>query len=404
MENNRMSRKDFLKITGTITVGTAMGLAGGHKELDAAMANAGNLPSIPRRKLGKTGVMVSVISNGVMYNVVDKQILLKKTLDWGIAHWDTSHGYAQGNSEIGMGIYLKKHPEKRKDIFLVSKASGARTPDQVEDCLQTSLKRLNTSYIDLFYGVHGCSSPDQLSPELRKWAEGAKKRKLIKYFGFSTHKNMPNCLMAASKLDWIDAVMTSYNFRLMQEPDMQKAVDACAKANIGLIAMKVMGLSISSDGDKKLTDHFVKKGFSEGQAKLKAVLADTRIAAACITMENTALIATNAEAALDKVKLTRADMKVFREYALSTCSGYCAGCADLCDAAMPEAPVVSDIMRGLMYYNSYGNEEMARNLYSGISPEIRNNLLALDYAKAESACPRNIPIGALIREAVEKLS
>ena len=49
---------------------------------------------------------------------------------------------------------------------------------------------------------------------------------------------MAPCLEAAAKLDWIDVIMTTYNFREMQNPAMQSAIDACYKADIGLVAMK----------------------------------------------------------------------------------------------------------------------------------------------------------------------
>ena len=71
--------------------------------------------------------------------------------------------------------------------------------------------------------------------------EEAKKKKLIRYFGFTTHKNMAKCLAAGAKLDWIDVIMTAYNFRLMQDPELQDAIDACHEANIGLVAMKTTG-------------------------------------------------------------------------------------------------------------------------------------------------------------------
>ncbi len=404
MKNNKMNRRNFFKIAGVAGIGSALGYLGCKKEPSDGLAKSFKYPKIPKRKLGKTGEMVPVLSHGIMYNLVENQIVLRKAMQWGITHWDTSHGYAGGNSELGIGKYLKKNPEKRKEIFIVSKASGASTPDEVEECLQTSFKRMNTDYIDLFYGVHACKDPDQLTPELKKWAADAKKRKVIKHFGFSTHKNMAKCLMAASKMDWIDAIMTSWNFRLMQDTKMEEAVAACHKSNIGLIAMKVMGHSIDSDGDKKLTEHFIKKGFSEGQAKLKAVLNDKRFAAACVTMENTALLAANSAAALDKVKFTKRDMDVFRNYAQASCSGYCAGCAEICDLAMPETPVISDIMRYLMYYNSYGEEKKARELFAEIPGNIRAGLLDKDYKKAESLCPQGLPISTLIEEAVRKLS
>jgi hypothetical protein len=409
MNGHKLNRKDFFKTLAVTGAGTTLAMlgCGGNENAGKADAaqNSGQYPAVPTRPLGNTGMRIPVVFHGIMYNLVENQIVLGKAFQWGMNMVDTSHGYAGGNSELGIGKYLKRHPEKRKDIIIVSKASGAYNVQQVEEKLQRSLKRMNTDYIDIYYGVHGLSDPDELTPELRRWAENAKKRGVIKKFGFSTHRNMAACLQAASRLDWIDVIMTSFNFRLMQDDDMDRAVDACHAKGIGLIAMKVMALNISTSGDKELTRHFTQKGYTDGQAKLKAVLDDKRIAGACVTMQNTALIMANAAAALDKTSLGRDDHRFLRQYAAQTCDDYCAGCASICDGALPEAPVVSDVMRYLMYYNSYGEEKKARDLFrKEIPAATRRKLADLDYSAVERACPRNLPLGRFMAEALDKLA
>ena len=121
-------------------------------------------------------------------------------------------------------------------------------------------------------------------------------------------------------------------------------------------------------------------------------------------MENVAVLTANVAAVLDKTKLTQADFDVFAEYARATCSGYCAGCAEICDAVLPDAPYVSDIMRYLMYYNSYGKKDLARQLFAGIPADVRNRLLSIDYSAAEARCPQHLPIAKLVSEAVSKLA
>ncbi|UCF42616.1 MAG: aldo/keto reductase, partial [Planctomycetota bacterium] len=233
-----------------------------------------------------------------------------------------------------------------------------------------------------------------------------KKWKQIRFFGFSTHKNMAECLTAAAKLDWIDAIMTTYNFRVMQDPKMQAAVEACHKAGIGLVAMKTQarGQRVETEADKKLIGHFLRRGFTPGQAKIKAVLEDKRISSVCSRMGNLATLTENVAAVLDKTKLAQADMQVFREYAEATCSGYCAGCANICGSALPEMPYISDIMRYLMYYNSYGEKKEARELFAQIPVNVRNRLLVTDYSRAEARCPQHIPVSELVAEAVGKLA
>jgi len=369
------------------------------------------LPQVPKRKLGKTGVEVSCLGVGVMFNLVDNQVVLRSALKYGVNYLDTANNYAGGNSELGIGKYLEKNPEVRKNLFITTKASRARTVAEVEERLQLSLERMKTDYIDAYF-PHGISDPTQFTDELKQWVESAKKRKLIRYFGFSTHSNMAKLLTAAAKLGWVDVIMTTYNFRLIGSAEMQAAIDACHKAKVGLVAMKTAGRAIRdrggrttvTDADKKLMEQLLKRGFTEEQAAIKLVLDDERISCACVGMDNVPILTANVAAVLDKTKLTQADRTALKEYAEATCTGYCAGCAEICDSALADMPYVSDVMRYLMYYNGYGDKDRARELFAQIPGDVRSRLLRTDYNLAEARCPQRLPIGELIAEAVSKLA
>lgn len=404
-KDNKIDRRDFLKTIGAVGMGSVITPASAKADPNAAeKTEETKLPQIPKRMLGKTGVEVPVLALGMIFNVADRQIVLRKALEWGITYWDTAYGYTGGNSELGIGKFLDKNPEARNRLFIVSKASGAETPTDIESRLQTSLKRMSTKYIDLYYGVHGLDNPAQLTNELKNWAESAKKRKLIRFFGFSTHGNMAESLTGAAKAGWVDAIMTTYNFREMQDEKMQAAVEACYKAGVGLVAMKTQAQEIKTEEDKRLTEHFLKRGFTEGQAKIKAVLEDKRISSACTSRGNLAHLYENVAAVLDKTELTQADRELFRQYAKDTCSGYCAGCSNICGPVVPEVPHINNFMRYLMYYNSYGERQDARELFAKIPQNVRDKLLSVDYSQAEARCPQHLPIGKLMAEAVGKLA
>ena len=414
-KHNKINRRNFLKTMGAAGLGSVFASAqvkAGPNEPNTGKTQEPTYPQLPRRKLGKTGVEVPCLAMGGAVNLIDNQIMLRKALEWGVTYWDTSDSYEGGNSELGIGKYLSNNPQMREELFIVTKAYGTKTTEDIELHLKESLRKMNTSYVDLYFIMerirteHGLSDPSQLNDELKRWVEDAKKRKMIRFFGFSTHKNMAQCLTAAAKLDWIDAIMTAYNFRLMQDAEMAAAVEECHKAGIGLIAMKTQarGQKLETEEDKKLVKHFLEQGFTEGQAKIKAVLEDKRISSVCSRMENIAILTENVAAALDKTKLTQVDMDVFKKYAAATCSGYCAGCAYICDSALPGTPYISDIMRYLMYYNVYGDQNRARELFAQIPRNVRRKLLSTDYRIAEARCPQRLPIGKLMAEAVSKLA
>ncbi len=412
-KHNKIDRRNFLKTMGAAGLGSILAstkTTAGANEPEKAQKP--KLPQVPKRKLGKTGVEVPCLSMGGTVNLLENQIMLRKAFEWGITYWDTSDSYEGGNSELGIGKYLSNNPRMRKELFIATKAYGAKTIEDAEEHLQESLRKMNTRYIDLYFIMersrteHGLSDPSQLTDRLKRWVELKKKWKQIRFFGFSTHKNMAKNLAAAARLDWVDAIMTTYNFRLMQDGQMQAAIEACHKAGIGLIAMKTLarGQKFETEEDKKLGGHFLQRGFTEAQAKIKVVLEDKRISSACVGMNNAAFLTSNVAAALDMTKLSQADMEVLREYAQANCSGYCAGCADICNSALPDMPHVSDIMRYLMYYNSYGEKEMARELFAQVPGRVKSRLLSTDYRPAEARCPQHLPIGKLVAEAVSKLA
>ena len=405
-KKNLINRRNLLKSFGIAGLGSVIARAEDiapkikEQEKDKKSKN----PQVPRRVLGKTGVSVSTLALGTLFNVIENQIMLRKALQWGVNYWDTAYGYTGGNSELGIGKFFKKNPEKRKEVFLVSKASGAKNAEDAESRLQESLKRLNTDYIDLYYGVHVLNDISQMSDELIKWGESAKKRKLIKHFGFSTHKNMADNLMAASKMKGIDAILSTYNFRLTKDQKMQDAIQACHEAGIGLTAMKTQGVKIETSEDKELTEHFLSRGFTEGQAKIKMVLEDKRIASACVGRGNLSHLIQNIAAVLDKTKLAKEDFDFFEQYAQKTCDGYCTACGHICDSVLTDSPYTSEILRYMMYYNSYGEKEMARELFAQVPGRVKSRLLSTDYRSAEARCPQHLPIDKLIGEAVSKLA
>ena len=416
-EKAKIGRRDFFKTVGAAGIGSMLAstdASPAEGQVSAGKEPKSEFPQVPKRKLGKTDVKVSCLALGTIFDVMENQTVLRSAVKWGVTYWDTAPDYAGPNSELGIGKFIEANPKSRKKLFISTKASDAVTIEDVEKALQASLKRLNTDYIDLYhtmdrvvghgYSGHGLSDPAQLTDELKQWVLDAKKRKVIRFFGFPAHTNIVNCLKAAAKLDWIDVVMFVYNFRLMQDAKMRAAIDACHKAGIGLIAMKTQARRIITPEDKELTEHFTQRGFTEGQAKLKAVLEDERFSAACVRMENVAVLTENVAATLDKTKLSRADRQVLNEYARRTRSDYCACCGHICDSALADVPCVSNIMRYMMYYNSYGDRARARELFARIPADVRNRLPSTDYSLAETRCPQNLPIGRLVREAVNKLA
>jgi predicted aldo/keto reductase-like oxidoreductase len=404
-EKTGFSRRDFLKTAGAAGIGTMFLPHDSYGKISEELAQNTDVNTIPMRPFGKTEENVPILGLGGMFDIPSNQLLMKQAVKWGVTYWDTADCYEGGNSEKGIGIYFEKYPEERKKIFLVSK-SDARDPDGMTSRLYRSLERMKTSYVDLYF-VHGISSIDELDNDTKVWAEKAKASKKIRFFGFSTHSNMEECLMGAARLGWIDGIMMTYNFRLMHSDRMKKAVEACEKAGIGLTAMKTQGggqVKTSSETELRMAGRFIKNGYTDKQARLKAVWENNYIASICSQMPNISILMSNVAAAMDRTRLSSIDIDLFRRYAGETSGAYCMGCTNICESAVAGAAPVGNIMRCLMYSRNYNESGWAKELFNKISVADRERILNLDFSPAERKCPQKIEIGRLIKEACCELS
>ena len=394
IKDHNLSRRKFLKKAGIAGMGSILAPI---KKLSAASPQAETMPTRP---FGKTGEQVSILSLGGIVDLLSNQLLLKQAVKWGVTYWDTAHSYSGGRSEKGIGKYFTKYPQDRSKIFLVTKSGGWTLKGMTRD-LDESLERMQTDYINLFF-VHGIRNIREMDNDIRAWAEKAKAAGKIRFFGFSTHSNMERCLLEGAKLGWIDGIMMTYNYRLMHTDDMRRAVDACIKAGIGLTAMKTQGggqIRTDSETELRLAGRFLEKGFTDAQAKLKAVWQNPQISSVCSQMPNMTLLMSNVAAALDKTRLSARDNELLQQYASETRSAYCAGCTAICESSIEGKVPIGDVMRYLMYSNSYGDDEMATAGFDQIPKRIRTALNRLDYSRAEQKCPHGLPIARLMREA-----
>jgi predicted aldo/keto reductase-like oxidoreductase len=386
-----ISRREFITKTGAVGAGVV--LAG------AAVAKAGQgkpgekTAKVPMVTLGKTGRKVSKLGFGGSWDI--EASVLHAGMEMGINYFDTAEGYTQGQSERLMGQFIQENC-KRKDIYVVTKTHNHH---DLENRLEGSLKRLKMDYVDTLY-LHGIESPDILKdPEIKAAAERLKKAGKIKFIGFSCHAaRETECLDAAGDAGFLDVMMFKYNFRMRDNDAMNRALDKCSKANLGMVAMKTLadGTNIPAKYDV-----FTKEGLSKSQAALKAIWADERIHAIVSEMVNLQHISQNTAAAMSKI--TKAEERVLNHYASLTNHLYCQGCEHHCKTAAGSTVAVADIMRFKMYHDLYGKKQRAKELYAELPTEARE-MDGGDWQAAEAVCPHGLPVRRLLVEATRTLA
>ncbi len=85
---------------------------------------------LQRRQLGKNGPQVTMLCMGGMMAALSPDYL---DIAWsmGIRYFDTADCYIHGQSEKIFAQWLAKYPERRKEIFLVSKDHPHQGPGAV---------------------------------------------------------------------------------------------------------------------------------------------------------------------------------------------------------------------------------------------------------------------------------
>ena len=411
-KTGNFSRRDFIRTAGVASLGSALiPLSNFKQAYGGASTQVVEQTMVPTRPFGKTGENVSILALGGVLKPSD-QLVFRQAFKLGVTYWDTADSYGWGKNENAIGKYFARFPNDRKKVFLVTKA-GTSNPEKLTEKLDASLQRMNTSYIDLYLIHYVSDVKNELTDAVKAWAEKARAKGKIRFFGFSAHKNMENSMLAAAKLGWIDGIMMSYNYRLMVKDKMKRAVDACVKAGIGLTAMKTQAVfsanfyaSIGSETDDalKMTENFLKKGYTAEQAKLKVVWENPNIASICSAMPNMTILQANVNAALNRQSLSAGDKQRLKQYAQHTASGYCAGCATICESAVDLDIPICDLLRYSMYHYSYGDQETALTLFNALPADTKANILKADYSRAEKYCPQKIQIGKILKNAHKDLT
>ena len=402
MKENKLnsSRRNFLKSTLPLPVALAAApslLTQSALAADAPAAAAASTP-LPRRKLGKNGPEVTMLGMGGMMAALSPDYI---DIAWsmGIRYFDTAHVYLNGKSEKIFAAWLAKYPERRKEIFLVSKDSPRNSPAEMLDLIDKRLEACGTTYLDAFY-IHGIGGQGRLdwpkSDVYKTTAEALKKSGKVKMVGFSCHDGMlTDYLNAAAAGGFLDIIMLQFNPFYEKGGAFDKALDAAHKAGIGLVAMKTM--RTTKDVPKRLPE-LDKLGLTTHQAVLHSAWSDPRISAVCNMIDNVDQMSSSAAAARSyKAPLKFAHMELLKETIIAGRRTMCTGCP-ACEAfAKQTSFAFHDISRFVTYYEQDGNTE-AREYYHALPAEVRDTS-KVDLAALRDGCHFKTDYPEIIRRA-----
>jgi hypothetical protein len=394
------SRRRFLKtaLASATTAGaTSLPLLGLAEEASAAPEPVKT--GIPTRELGKTGVRVPILHLGTAQRLdprYDK--VMHRCFQEGVTWFDTALSYGWGSSHRAIANFLTQIDDRRR-LWLTSK-SGAERVSGLQSGIDEALAELGTDYLDLFL-MHGIDDVRMLDREFIALGEKLKVQGKTRFFGFSCHDgNVVELMNRAAQFGGIDAIMFRYNFRRYGDMELNRAIDACHRAGVGLIAMKTQG---SVPRDLESVAGFRSKEFTLGQAKLKSVWADERIDTIVSEMDSVQYVRENVAAARSEKPLTAEESHQLNQLAAMTAGYACNGCKHLCEQTIARDVAIAESLRYLMYFESYGKTDRARELYRAI-PVAKRAASDEELCLACQVCPQGIDIPARLRRARELLS
>ena len=222
-------------------------------------ANKTTQSKLPQRKIGNDSVpalglglmgMSAFYTHGDSPEVAEKKHLelLTKAADAGMTFWDTSDIYGPFTNEELIGKWFTL-TGRRKEIFLATKFGISYDPktgqrvirgdkEYVKECIEGSLKRLQTDYVDLYY-QHRVDKNVRIEETVEAMAELVKAGK-VRYLGLS--ECSANTLRRANKVHPIAAVKLEYSLIYLdielQEVGLKQACDEIGAAIVAFSPLR----------------------------------------------------------------------------------------------------------------------------------------------------------------------
>jgi len=363
--------------------------------------------TLERIPLGKTGVKVTRLAMGGSFPEYGPR-LLQIAYRAGLRYFDLGDFYAGYKAESRFGKWVKQLG--RRDELLVVNKARTTDPKQFVARLHEALEKMQLETVDMFF-VHGLKDPDVALDRKgiwRKIKDRLIREKKIRFMGFSTHAPLPEriaCLNNAAKSGWVDALMCACDPGMIRSNDeLNRALDACAKARIGLVCMKTSRGLGKPENQPAAREAFKPLGLSPHQAMLVGMWSDGRFASVCSEMPNVKILEENTKLARTFRKPFGPDeWKLFDNAAKKLARATCPGCDGICQRAAGVQTDFCSIARFLAYYEEDGKRAMARQLYRQLAPEQRQWRRA-DLQAAARVCPVGMDFESLRRRAERLLA
>ncbi len=223
-------------------------------EIMKSQKNSEHKPGfIPKRRYGKTDIMLSVIGFGgiiAMGHEQDKaNRIVARAYERGINYFDVAPSYGETEAETKLGPALKPY---RKNVFLACKTTQ-RDYTAARQEFEVSLKHMKTDHFDL-YQLHAITDVEEdverafADDGVMKLLLEEKKQGRIRYLGFSAHSCA--AAMEAMKRYDFDSVLFPVNFAGYLKGNFSPEVmQKAQKKQMAILALKMLARQRAPEDD-----------------------------------------------------------------------------------------------------------------------------------------------------------
>ncbi|MFZ0546640.1 MAG: aldo/keto reductase [Candidatus Promineifilaceae bacterium] len=209
-------------------------------------------------RVGNSGLYVSELSLGAMIfgeesnrstPEEDAVRMVHQFIGRGGTHIDTANTYANGRSEEILGRALQGG--KRERVTLASKVRFGASPESdsgaglsrrvIMDQVERSLRRLQTSFIDLYY-MHGYDPHTPLEESLRAFDDLVRDGK-VRYIGVSNFKawQVMKSLGISDSHGWVRFIAGQYQYSLVMRDIEYEFSSLFREEGVGMMAWGPLG-------------------------------------------------------------------------------------------------------------------------------------------------------------------
>lgn len=327
--------------------------------------------------LGRTGLKVSRVGfGGIPIQRIDQEKaneLINALIEHEVNYIDTARGYTVSEELIGNAIKGKRNK------FILATKSMARTAESMAKDIETSLRNLQTDYIDL-YQVHN-PNMEQLDIVLSEGGAveallNAKSEGKINHIGITAHSL--KVFERALELDWVETIMFPYN---IVETQCEYLLAKCREKNIGFIAMKPMAGGAIEDGE----------------AAIRYIVTNPDITIVIPGMYSVDEVRINTEAGNKLDPLTEDELSRIEGIRSTLTGNFCRRC-NYC-APCTVGISIPNVFLFAGYLERYGLENWAKERYATLPVKAS---ACIECGICEQRCPYGLPIRAMLKKCAEE--